>query len=761
MNKEKLITISKKTQNYGTKLIEITFLFILSLIFISPLVGTFFALVDFYWGWIAVLITLVLASLLARFIYKLHLFEFSLKSVIVIIGLIIVGIVIYGNYSPALELRQDPSLYMLKALNLVNYGHIYMPMDITKDLIAKDLIGGISDYATLQNGTQYVEGLLNTDFYPGGSFFYAIVGFFSKSRIFYGQTIIAIINVILLYMIICKLTSYKHEIACGFFACGFMVAPLIVWFGRGSFSEPIAMTYFLSIILMLMNDKINNYILMTVLLATFTARIDYLILMVMGIFVISYRNIKDGCIFTALVSIEAIVLSKVYWIYYNRISMNDMKLVKFTIPIFLIVLVVSILIKKYWKKVEIFYHSKVIYYIFGVVFGIVSLLAFRNSISNEFQELMIHGKLLRTYVEEIFDLLFQVFPAIFIVGGLLGIFRFVKNKNLSFVASVFFVGCIAVYSYFFLRAGNSPQLYWMLRRYYNVLMPGLFISFVYLFEKADKQITIIIGLACTIISANQLLDTKQVSDYSGLDKAVGDVSDYLSQNNVDAVFYSADLRYQVSSLMSFSDCEFIKLDTEDDIEKIQEYINEKGLKALVLSPVNFEEMCELNYTGTYYRMGETYGGPPMEAHKKQYKYNLYDFDDYCTYIFTIDEIVYPMWSCFGIYDDNEWLNGETTFYSQDNEKIEIDADNLVITLLDYDQYYIDENRIDDLKLSVTVDGKKLEIISFEKNIIILDASKINYASEIKIESNTFNPSQLGLNGDTRDLGLAISRIYFK
>ena len=355
--------------NYVYDAFILLVIYSIAIIVVAPLIGTIFAFANIKWGIFAVGLTIITAGIITYYIKKENKFTFNSKTqFIVALAVVIFTIVIYGKYSPVIEMRQDPSLYMYRSLNLVNYGYQYKPMPFLTELIEQGVLSDMGGYATIQNGTQYLDGVLYGDFYAGGSYVYALIGFFAKSMIFYGQTFVMVINALLMYFICEKLTKGKHSIATGVFVGAFFIAPLIVWFGRGSFCEPTAMTFFLLIFYSLLNEKIRNVYIILIFCGAYTARIDYLILLAIGVFILTNKKIRDGIIFTVISCVEVYISSKVYWIYYGRITENDMKILRFSIPILLVVLIISIIITKYWKKVEEFYRNKYIVCLFAVAF---------------------------------------------------------------------------------------------------------------------------------------------------------------------------------------------------------------------------------------------------------------------------------------------------------------------------------------------------------------------------------------------------------
>jgi hypothetical protein len=250
---------------------------------------------------------------------------------------------------------------------------------------------------------------------------------------------------------------------------------------------------------------------------------------------LNYISTKWAVITTALGSVEVIIYSKVYWIYYDRITAIDMRILKYSVVLLILGLAISLLIKKFWKALPQFYRSYFMTVILVIIGVALALLAFRDNVATNYQMAEIHGRYIRTYAEDVMDMLFMVFPSIFIVGGLLGLFKIQRNENIDFVTGVFLLGITVAYSYFFISFGNSPQMYWGLRRYYNILLPVIFISFVLLTNEIESKTRLIIATSCLIISINMFYDSNQTVDYEGLDDSVITISDDLDNSNVKCI----------------------------------------------------------------------------------------------------------------------------------------------------------------------------------------------------------------------------------
>ena len=247
--------------------------FICMMVFSSGFIGTAFVFLDWHWGWLAIFLTAIFSCAGSVYLKKKEFFKLSnIKEFISVFVLGMIALFIYTQYAPTLEVHQDPSVYMYKSLNLVNYGYVYQPMEIYENLIDDGVLQEILNseghrishngvdvgYAILQNGTSYESGELATDFFAGGSFVYAIMGKIYKPWIFYGQTVIMLVSVGLFYFALKYMLREKWNALYSVpYILSFFLAPVIVFFGRGSFSEPIALAMLLFIICLL--GKIREY----------------------------------------------------------------------------------------------------------------------------------------------------------------------------------------------------------------------------------------------------------------------------------------------------------------------------------------------------------------------------------------------------------------------------------------------------------------------------------------------------------------------
>ncbi|MDE7170177.1 MAG: hypothetical protein K2N67_08270, partial [Mucispirillum sp.] len=227
-----------------------------------------------------------------------------------------------------------------------------MPMDNLKALIDGNLIditNMVDKYGSIQNGTKYVNGVMNTDFYGGGSFIYAIMGKIHKPMVFYGPTVIMVVNSILLFLLLSNFRK-TDNVSNTLFVMAFITTPLIVWFGRGPFSEPLALMFFLLLMyLITKNEYLTGcelFIFIVALIASMAVRIDYALVFIIGLFAVSLNNTKYALF--ALISgiVVWYMLMYAYPIYYPRIILHDMPALRY-VPLYaLIVFITGVFIVK-------------------------------------------------------------------------------------------------------------------------------------------------------------------------------------------------------------------------------------------------------------------------------------------------------------------------------------------------------------------------------------------------------------------------------
>lgn len=758
------------------KIMCIGFEYIIALLIVSPLLGTLLAYFDLPWRWRTIIPILAVAVIIAFCIHKLRLFTINgWKELCILLAVLSIGAGIYSEYSPVLEIRQDPGLYMYRALNLVNYGYVYEPVDIYTQLqkMSEIKLEGVEEkvynkdnilvnysYGKVQNGT-YLEGnKLYVDFYPGGSFFYAIIGKVHKPFIFYGQTIIMLAVIWVLYFVMKALAQQKDPLSNALCVILFAVSPIIVWFGRGSFSEPVALFFFLFIILVLLRKEIevSGVVLILALCASYTARIDFISLMALGAFLIFYADLKLGIIYGTSAFVSMYFIQNTYPLYYSRITSNDMPVLRYGFLLIAAGALLGAVIGKWGKKA----FDKLVYagWVKNLALAVGVLLTLTMFLDNiipeqDYSYAISYGQYIRTYSESIMELLFLVFPGVVLVSGFIGIHTLLDRKNkLAFI--IFICGSVLATSSLLFGANNSPQLYWVSRRYMSVLLPGVFLGFVSLLQKLEKEVRQIICLVCMMLSLNMLFNSNQVVNYEGLDQAVIEVEKQLKDKGYDTVYYTNEIKMAVSPLRSYSDIDFVLIKT-DMMQSFFDYIADKDTSGSVfitdldMGPMEYEE-----HALHFVTQGESYGSIPKEAYSQNTQLKVYKVDE-------IKECkaIYP-----GIYtrkavgfDKDGWNAGYSVFYTYENTR---KYDQLIVEMNDFYNYNIERNS-EDYKIRAKINGEYMLTASkFEDNRLYYDISGIpEKVSKIELFCPTFNLKKLGLGEDSRNLGINVLQLYYR
>ena len=750
-------------------LVECLIWFSCGIVVISPLLGTLFEFAGLKWGWFPFTLIILASAAVAVIMRNKQIFFIESWYELLFFILFLLGLVfIYGQYSPILEIRQDPAVYLMKALNLLNYGHTYAPAGTIQELVEQGVLSAkmVTESSALQNGTMYLDGKWFTDFYPGGAFFYAMIGQVSKLLIFYAPSMLMAGNGVLMFFAVKRLTASQSMISRTLLTAAFYVAPVIVWFGRGTYTEPAALFLTLLLINLLLSEEAPVWVLITVFLGAYTTRIDYLLILLLGIFIITYMNRLAGGIFTLAAVTEVLIFKNVYWIYYNRITTEDMPVLKYGFVLLLLAFVISFIIAGWGRELfeKVYYSKAVKVIIIFIGFG-CTLLMYRDNIvaPENYQTAIIHERNLMTYAEHIWDLLFLVFPSVILLIGILCIYQFIHKKGIPLLASVFLLGSIGVYLYFFLAAGNSPQLYWMLRRYYNIILPVAFLSFVIFVEGMSKKTGLIISTACFMLSLNLFLNSGQIPNYKGMDKSVEAMDQALSERNVSRIFYDEDIRYEISSLLSYSDAEFIPIPSaaKDEFAAWAQGQDMEG--AVWITNEDYGSERE-EYGFEFSRMGENYGEVPKDVYHEAYRFFVYPLEDFINIKELTKNVVYPnirVTDVQGFYDDGQWTGGQLEICTGD---MKTDGyGKLEVELYDYAHYWLDRGELEKQKIVMRInDNIELKPLEYKDHKVIFDISGINIGiRKLSMTMATIIPEEAGIAQDTRELGLAVKKIVMQ
>lgn len=749
--------------------VEVLMCILIGVVIFSPVIGTFFAYFNLYWGELAVALTILSGLAVGFFIYKKKLLRADcLWEKIVLLIILGFSIIIYKNYSPVLRLAQDPSIYMFKALNLVNYGHVYKPM-LTYNYFVQNgiLADAAGEYAALQSGTWLDGYVLYPDFFPGGTYFYAMLGFFAKNLIFYAQSVVIVLCSWLLFFTIKRITNKNdgmESVINGFYTLAFMAAPVIVWFGRGSFTEPVALL-FLLLIINLLKQKMPIWILIICFLTSYSTRIDYIAIVVLGIFIITYIDKKAGILYSVLAAGQFYIYSRVYFIYYIRL-VEEFPIIKYAGIMILVVLIISLLITKYAKEIitNIFYSKAVK----GIVLfaGILcTLLMFYDNVTGieNYKMGLIHDQFLRTYQEEVLDLLFLAFPSIIIVGGLLGLYMFIDKEKLEFTTGVFLTGVSVLYLFLLFGGANSPMLYWFLRRYYNNVLPMALLAFCLLFGSLKGMQALALSVVCFMLSFNMFLNSGQTTDYEGLDKAVIAAENDLRDNGYKTIYYDAAINIEISPLFSYSAFDFVPL-TFDELMTLRKRKDDFLIEDSVIFTRDFlDKKSDFSYELSFKKQGENYGELPKEVYDKHDILSGYDFQEFLD--MSLSGEIYPygyLNEINGINEKDGWMGAEAeilfgTVKADEWKEIVIEV------YTDVANSFIDNGETQKMGMAVIVNEKdRIEMTGYKDGCFYFSLEDFSgEMNGMKIVSNTFKPVEENIGTDSRDLSIRVKRIYLQ
>lgn len=268
--------------------------FLITLPILSLLFGSIYIHIGGIWNkWFVCFLTIVcLASGIKLSNYLLNNFKGKHDLVALIILFIAASFLFGVNYAPILEISQDPSIYLFKALNLINYGTVWQPFDTFYELQKKgvvfiaDYIPAIyesnrlvldvpTDYGAILNHTKLSNNQLRLDFFYGATFLYAYLGEININLLFGAPFIVNVVSMTFLYVLFKNRLSPVLSLIATLL---FFVSPAILWYGRTPFSEPIGLMIFLLLLTLLKTKEITPsfYFLLTILSISFyLSRIDH------------------------------------------------------------------------------------------------------------------------------------------------------------------------------------------------------------------------------------------------------------------------------------------------------------------------------------------------------------------------------------------------------------------------------------------------------------------------------------------------------
>lgn len=731
---------------------------------IATVIGTLFSFMNLKFNIVTIIIIMLMSIFMGYKIQNIFYISKNHKKTLFLLILILTGI--YSMYSPVMEVRQDPAVYMLKSMNLINYGTTYSPNDSLRLLIEKGVVSAsdYEGYAQILNGTKYLEQGLETDFYAGPAYVNATFGMLHKDISFYGSTLIAVlIGVIIFYLLIQKDVFNKHYKIAAIFTAIFMISPINTWFFRGTYSENISCLFFILSIFFLTKakniGKIEMIFLIILGIASYCVRLDYILLVLVITFILSYSRISKGAVASLIFIGIHYILKETYSIYYDRISINDFKVIKFAVPLIIMFFVCGCIFNKLKESeklsVEDIIKNKFFNYFLLILICIIVILSFRNAfvLHGNYEKVFMDGAIRESFNEQIFNRFYMVFPSFVIMGGVIYLNKFFLQEELNINSKIIILGLFVPYCYYLYKSGNSPQMYFNLRRYIYIILPTIYLSFCCFVSTFNIRNLKYIVLFTSILMLHTQLESKQIIEFKGLDKSVQQFADKYGES--DNVFlYESELKYDFSSIISYMKNECIPVDSLSSLEKIKEALPNKNLYYVSREAINSDSE---KFSVDYNRMGENFDSLPKDKQIKELDMNITSVDSILNEEVS-DNIVYPNRTVDyeGFYENGPWTDGNLNIYGtfQINE-----VDNyLILKRCNYKNPLADR---DELEIGVYINNTKLNLekvlqdgLTFYYKI----PNNIKEISKINIKSNTFIPKDEGVNGDGRILGLDIESI---
>ena len=762
------------TSKYFQIILSSLICFLFSLLISSPIIGSFFAFTDLHWGSIAVSITFIASTFLSFTIYpKIYkiLSQDKLITIFTTIILLLLTTYIYKDVSPVIEIRQDPALYMYKSFNLLNYGHIYQPFSMAEKLYKGDPSDkhSLRKYASVQNATWYDgKDKLHLDFFPAGSFFYAIVGFWAKHLTFYGPLFV-MLAVALVFFIF--LRQFFDPFSSLLLSSIYLISPAVIWFGRAPYSELYYFFLLFAILLFLNQDEDSNksfksfpqlIFIFLAFIAGYHTRIDFLFPLFIGVVIFTRQNPIRGLVFTLSAILTVIFVKHTYFLYtLARLTFTEnMFIFKYDVYLLLVTYLICVTTFKYYQiNFNKVLNHRIIKLLLITVVGLISLLMFRDDLTplEYLKTGSARGNIIRIYDEEIFDRLFLVFPSFILIIGLIYFPFLTKPTKLNTPTKLLLFGMFIIYLTFFLKARNSPQMYWVFRRYIHVIIPLLLLSFGFFAHQLNKVPRIIILIVGCLLTINMTSKINLQPEMKGLDKTVIAFTQKYKENQNYLLLYHDDLRYWISSILSYGKYDFFPVRTPKFLaDIIAKAVSNKILYLFPFPTGASPQLCDTNkidnFTISYERQGEDYESLPKKRYKRAFKICIMEL----TNKKDLFQAMILSATHSGFTTDRQWTTGDGII--QDIKfKLENYPSFLKIERIGFFNPLFNSKNAPNPKVSINNIQLKLYKKQDKKYIYSVN-NNIKEINNIKIKTAHFVPNDTLQNGDNRQLGLDIKNI---
>jgi hypothetical protein len=332
-----------------------------------------------------------------------------------------------------------------------------------------------------------------------------------------------------------------------------------------------------------------------------------------------------------------LAVSNHYSIYFNRINLGVFKsLLEYSHFFILCIVLLIQLIFRYEKIImllnKFFFQNnniKKIFLIIGFIF--IYFIIFRDEFTNSFEEKFMHGRVINTQNEYIFDNLSLIFPNLILILGFFGVilgFFNSKFKNNYFLIFVFSI--LSLFLSLFIDIKNSPQLYWGYRRFIPIIIPCFIVGICYFkFNSKFLNLFSIFVLCLSVflqINSNQIFhkDYFFLSEMKNLDKSIKSNDQKLKTYINHPLFFDRSIQYPISSLISYFSFKPIPYKNINELTELSQKIKSPYL--IALSQKNNNNLnCEyiLNAKYNYVRLGENYNKIPKTIYYVNNSFFIY------------------------------------------------------------------------------------------------------------------------------------------
>jgi hypothetical protein len=248
---------------------------------------------------------------------------------------------------------------------------------------------------------------------------------------------------------------------------------------------------------------------------------------------------------------------------------------------------------------------------------LLALLMFRDNLTppESYQLRDIHNQYIRTYNEEVFDRLFEVFPGFAFLLGLLALPLFLRDRG-NYRFSLVLLTVFLTHAYFLSDARNSPQLYWSLRRYL-VLVALITLACAVFLRRLDRIAALLFGLVFALTATNQFYNSRQIPDYRGLDKSVSHIARTLSGKKPAVILFDEETKYLVSSVVAYGGFDILPLEEVPVGTNLEAVLGDRSVYLVASAEDEEKSPSVRRFRLEYEKMGENYDRLPEAGTRTQ------------------------------------------------------------------------------------------------------------------------------------------------